>query len=99
MKTWEKNYKILKRYNNYPYEFIISYTLRNFKPSKKIKALDLGCGGGGNTKFLAEQGFSTYGVDGSQTAVNLTKKKLTKTQKKNIYKATFDNLPFKKKFF
>ena len=84
MKTWEKNYKILKRYNNYPYEFIVSHTLRNFKPNSKIKVLDLGCGGGGNTKFLVEQGFSVYGVDGSQTAVKLTKKKLTKTQKKNL---------------
>ena len=99
MKTWEKNYKLLKRYNNYPYEFIVSHTLRNFKPSSRLKVLDLGCGGGGNTKFLVEEGFSAYAVDGSKTAVDLTKKKLTKDQQKKIYKADFNNLPFKKDFF
>ena len=24
--TWEKNYKSLKRYNKYPFDFIVSYT-------------------------------------------------------------------------
>ena len=99
MKTWENNYKNLKRYNNYPHDFIVSETLKHFKNGNKIKALDLGCGGGGNTKFLAEQGFLTYGVDASQTAVNLTKKKLVKSKKKKIIKANFENLPFKKNFF
>ena len=98
MKTWENNYKNLKRYNNYPHDFVVSETLKHFKNVNKIKALDLGCGGGGNTKFLAEQGFLTYGVDASQTAVNLTKKKLVKSKKKKLLKQTLKIYHLKKTF-
>lgn len=34
------------------------------------RAVDLGCGNGRNAIFLARQGFSVYGVDTSQTAID-----------------------------
>lgn len=98
MKSWENNYKKKKRYNNYPFEFIIKYTFKFFpKPSKKIKCLDLGCGGGGCTKFLSDLGFDTFGVDGSRTAVKVTQNKVK--NKKQIIIGDFKNLKFKKNFF
>ena len=77
---WERNYK-KKRYNSYPYDKVVSIILRTYpikKNRKKIKVLDLGCGGGNNTEFLAKEGFDVYAVDGSKEAINLTKKRVSK---------------------
>lgn len=67
---WEENYKN-GRFNKYPYDEVVSFTFRNFK--QKVNVLDLGCGGGNNTKFLLEQGHKVYAVDGSKTSLDLTK--------------------------
>jgi len=99
MISWEKNYKLLKRYNKYPFDFVIKYSLKYFNPNQKTKVLDLGCGGGGNTKFLIDAGFNTYGVDVSPTAINLTRKKLSISNKKKIIRSDFKKLPFKNNFF
>ena len=58
--TWEKNYKSLKRYNKYPFDFIVSYTKKYFKDGYGLRSLDLGCGGGNNTKFLQEENFNVF---------------------------------------
>ncbi len=44
------------------------------------RVLDLGCGAGRHTLYLAEQGFEAYGADISQTGLELTNRKL-KTRK------------------
>ncbi len=38
--------------------------------------LDLGCGGGRNSQFLAEKGFSVHGLDISPAGVDLTRERL-----------------------
>ena len=99
---WERNYK-KKRYNSYPYNRVVSIILKTYpikKSRKKIKVLDLGCGGGNNTEFLAKEGFDVYAVDGSKEAINLTKKKVRKLVSLNkIVKSDFESLPFKNNFF
>jgi len=48
----------------------------DFLRSKKItkgKVLDLGCGGGRHVILFAKQGFESYGIDFSKTAVKLAK--------------------------
>ncbi len=40
--------------------------------------LDLGCGGGRNSQFLAERGFSVHGLDISPAGVDLSRKRLKK---------------------
>lgn len=98
MKTWEKNYKNKKRFNNYPFDFVIKYTFKFFpKVSNKIRCLDLGCGGGGCTKFLNDLGFNTFAIDGSKTAVDLTKKKVK--NKKQVIQGDFKNLKYKDNYF
>jgi 2-polyprenyl-3-methyl-5-hydroxy-6-metoxy-1,4-benzoquinol methylase len=42
---------------------------------KKGKALDICCGAGTNTVYLAKQGFEVTGIDISQTAIKYAKKK------------------------
>lgn len=99
---WEVNYR-KGRYNKYPYELIISTIAKyyyKYENRNEIKILDLGCGGGNNTFFLAEQGFCTYGIDGSPTAIKITKKRL-KEKKLSAFLivGNFEKLPFSNCFF
>ena len=98
-KSWDLNYKNLKRYNKWPYEFIITYAKRYVKKSKNKKVLDLGCGGGNNIKFLAEENYNIHGIDSSKTAVELTKKQCKKKYRNQIILGDFKNLPYKNNFF
>ena len=97
--TWEKNYKLLGRYNKYPYDFIITFTKKYFQDSKNLKSLDLGCGGGNNTKFLQEENFNVFGIDYSETSIRLTKNVVKKKFCNQIVRGDFKNLPFKNSFF
>ena len=54
------------------------------KRKKYKKVLDLGCGTGRNTIYLAKQGFLVYALDISKTGVAITKKKAKLLDLKNI---------------
>ena len=98
--NWDYNYKILKRYNSYPYDSIISAVLKYAGINKKRgKILDLGCGGGGNSQFFLKEKFDTYAIDGSKESVKLTKKIFNKKNKHKVILGDFKNLPFKNSFF
>lgn len=59
----------------YPHEKVVQFCFRNFKSEENqspYRALDLGCGGGVHTKFLAEIGFDVTAVDFSPNAVRHT---------------------------
>jgi ubiquinone/menaquinone biosynthesis C-methylase UbiE len=98
--TWERNYKN-KRFNKYPYDAVVSFIFKNFKKKNrnKIKILDLGCGGGNNSYFIAKEGFDLYAVDGSKESIKLTRNKLNFYDKKKIIKSDFTKLPYNKDFF
>tara|TARA_E500000178_G_C16948189_1_gene719875 strand:- start:132 stop:740 length:609 start_codon:yes stop_codon:yes gene_type:complete len=84
--------------NNYPDPILVSFIMRSFPKSldrSKIKILDLGCGLGGNTWFLCREGFSTYGIDGSESAINKLKKKLKNfSSNLNLFKGDINNLSY-----
>ena len=44
------------------------------KIKKRLKILEVGCGTGANLSFFIEEGFNTYGIDGSKVAIKLAKK-------------------------
>src|SRR4030066_2239690 len=53
---------------------------------KKGKALDIGCGTGTNTVYLAEKGFEVTGVDISPTAIEYAEKKATRAKVQITFK-------------
>lgn len=66
-------------WGKYPGEDLIRFVARNFyhvPDRSQVKILEVGCGPGANLWFMAREGFSISGIDGSQTAVNLARSKL-----------------------
>lgn len=64
------------------------------------KVLDLACGGGRNAHYLAENGFSVYGLDIAQGAVEFCRKRFERFNLSgNFRQGTFDNIPFSDNLF
>ena len=67
---------------------------------KKGKALDLCCGAGTNTVYLAEKGFEVTGMDISPTAVDIAKEKAEQANAKITFSVqNFVELPFRDELF
>lgn len=105
-KTWEKNiYSKGKQLNLYPYDILVSIIARKFfdipkEKRGKIEVLDLGCGAGNNAKFLAENGFDVYGIDGSASAIKTCKERFKNWNLKgNFIRGDFLSIPYKDNFF
>lgn len=69
-----------------------------FRGKKYTTVLDVGCGTGRNSIYLAKKGFAVSGVDGSKTGIKISKKKARKL-KINFKKADIRKLPFGKNKF
>jgi SAM-dependent methyltransferase len=66
-------------WGKYPSEDIIRFIARNFysAPDRSaVKMLEVGCGPGANLWFLAREGFSVFGIDGSPHAITRAQKRL-----------------------
>jgi len=70
--SWETAvYGAGRQINRWPFSELISRTLRslgNASP-EETSVLELGCGTGNNLRFLAEEGFISFGIDSSPTAI------------------------------
>jgi len=80
---WEKAFQS-QQWGKYPPEELVRFIARNFYKAvkrKDIKILDLGCGTGAGIWYLAREGFSTFGIDGSKTAISIARKRI---QKENL---------------
>ena len=78
-RKWEEVHKN-REWGRYPTEDIIRFVARNYykMDRKEVKILDVGCGQGANTWYLAREGFDTYAFDGSKSAVEKARKNLKK---------------------
>jgi SAM-dependent methyltransferase len=80
--TWDSIWEDIfatQDWGKYPPEELIRFTARNFykAPDKNaVKFLELGCGTGANMWYLAREGFSAYGIDGSKSAIEKAQKRL-----------------------
>lgn len=71
---WEKIFRS-REWGKYPPLELVRFVARNFysAPDKSaIKILEIGCGAGANLWYLAREGFTVYGIDGSQTACDIS---------------------------
>ena len=69
--VWEELFNS-QAWGKYPAEPLIRFVARNFysKDRASIRILELGCGPGANLWYLAREGFSFKGIDGSASAID-----------------------------
>ena len=75
--TWEDIFRT-KEWGKYPSEDLVRFMARNYyrvRERSNCRILDLGCGTGANTWFMAREGFDVYAIDGSETAIAIAKKR------------------------
>jgi len=72
-----------------------------FKKRRYEKVLDLGCGTGKHSIFLAQKGFEVYATDMSRTGIEIAKKKAESLELTNIHFKQHDMImvPFTSNFF
>lgn len=81
-KNYEKFYSERRAVKVYPTEFVVRIFLAQYpnlffkKPKKGNSILDVGFGDGRNTAFLCDLGLNVFGVEITQTIVDLTSERL-----------------------
>ena len=92
-KPWLENAYNLEGYN-YPVAYhrqrILKKIISPFK--KKLKIIDLGCGGGNNAIMLAKLGHELIGIDESLNMINIAKKNLSRCNQKIKKQVKFFNI-------
>jgi SAM-dependent methyltransferase len=90
-------------WGKYPSESLVQFIARNFYsvPQRSaVNILEVGCGPGPNLWFLAREGFSAFGIDGSAEAIRIAKKRLaSKGLVVHLEIGDINNLPYNNKFF
>jgi ubiquinone/menaquinone biosynthesis C-methylase UbiE len=101
-KTWEKVFQS-REWGKYPPEELIRFIAKNFykyQNRKAIRILDLGCGTGACTWYIAREGFSAYGIDGSKTAVEKAKQRFSEENLDGEFVVgDFIKIPYPDEFF
>src|SRR5207247_2009282 len=68
-----------QNWGKYPGEDVIRFVARNYYAAEdrsKVRFLEVGSGTGANLWFLAREGFSAHGMEGSPTAAGLARQRL-----------------------
>ncbi len=65
---WDTIYARGEQLNRYPFAEVVSFFFRN-RPKAGSDALDVGCGSGVHSAFLAGQGLKVLGIDASKAAI------------------------------
>jgi SAM-dependent methyltransferase len=101
-KQWNSIFK-KNRWGEYPSEDLIRFFAKNFYPRKNLKVLELGSGTGANLWYFARNSYKTYGIEGSEYAVDISIEKLNKEchgWKGEIICGDFSKIfPYKNNFF
>jgi len=100
MKQWDKIFKWYGKVFEKP-QGNMPQIVRLFKKKGIKRVLDLGCGSGRHTVYLAKNRFDVYGIDIAPKGIKITREWLKREKLKanlkigNIYK----KLPYKNRFF
>jgi 2-polyprenyl-3-methyl-5-hydroxy-6-metoxy-1,4-benzoquinol methylase len=100
--TWEQIFKT-QSWGKYPSEDIVRFTASLFKDLADrgtVRVLDVGCGGGAHTWFLAREGFDVFGIDGSESAIGQASTLLARDGlKANLKVGDFTQLDYPEEYF
>lgn len=100
--VWEEIFSS-REWGKYPELFVVRCIARNFYKVQNrhaIKILDLGCGPGANLWYIAREGFNTFGIDGSPSAIKILQKRLDAEKlTASLHIGDISNLPFEDNFF
>lgn len=105
MKTHWEDWHTKERFQpKYPVDdvvrFVFTHFPRNPEERNNLKILDLGCGAGVHTVFLAKEGFQTYATDISDNGLKVAEKRLKDNNLKAVLKnASMERQPFEDDFF
>lgn len=75
---WDDIYRS-RSWGNYPGEDVVRFVMTHFgrvADRGQVRLLEVGSGPGANLWFMAREGFSVHGVEGSETAVRLCNDRL-----------------------
>lgn len=99
---WNKNYE-RGRVNKYPYDSVVSFVFQEFGTDRnklsKLRALELGFGGGNNLLFLKNLGMSTRGIDAAPAAKDVAEKLLGTSDDHCLTTGDFKDLPYLREEF
>lgn len=100
MKQWNRIFKKQGKFFFEPQEDIPGL-VKLFKKKGVKKVLDLGCGSGRHTVYLAKNGFDVYGIDVARKGIEITKAWLKKEKLKADLKIgdIYEKLPYPNDFF
>ncbi|MFA6322235.1 MAG: class I SAM-dependent methyltransferase [Candidatus Buchananbacteria bacterium] len=91
--VWNRLHK--NGWGKYPSESLVRFLCRYKNNTKdfenKNRILDLGCGGGANTKLMVNEGFRVHALDGAAEAIKNAKKNVKSRQAK-FFVSDFLNL-------
>jgi SAM-dependent methyltransferase len=76
--SWDQTFST-QDWGRYPSEDVVRFVAKYFYkcPDRSaIKLLELGSGPGANLWYMAREGFSVYGVDGSKVAIEMARRRL-----------------------
>jgi SAM-dependent methyltransferase len=77
--VWERIFRERSRWGRYPPEELVRFVARYFYDAtdrSSVRFLEVGCGpGAGPSWYLAREGYSFSGIDGSATAIELAHKR------------------------
>ena len=99
---WDDIYRS-RSWGKYPKEELIRFVAWNYfrVPDRKaIRFLDLGCGFGASTWFLAREGFSVDGIDGSAVIINRLSERLRdENLDASVISGDISDLPYPAQYF
>jgi SAM-dependent methyltransferase len=100
--AWEDLFRA-REWGRYPNEHLVRFVARSFYSASdrsQVRILDLGCGQGPNTWYMAREGFSVSGIDGSQSALARARERLeSENLKADLRVGDYLNLPWKNDVF
>src|SRR5262245_61086961 len=76
---WNQLYSEGRNLVRYPFDFVVVFMARyapKDRPRKDVRVLEIACGPGNHIWFLAREGFTAAGIDGSEPAIRYAQQRL-----------------------